>query len=96
MFIRKKKNTSGSTSIQLILKSSGKYKVLKTIGCGRTEQEIQKLIILGKQELERLSNQSRLFVSESDTIVDQVFSVLENASIKTVGPKLFLGKFMTA
>jgi len=92
MFKRKKKNKSGSTSVQLILKSHGKYKVLKTIGCGRTEQEIQKLIYLGKQELERLPNQSKLFISESDTIVDQVFSVLENASIKTVGPEIIFGK----
>ena len=92
MFIRKKKNISGSTSVQLILKSSGKYKVLKTIGCGTTEQEIQKLTYLGKQEIERLSNQSKLFVSESDTIVDQVFSALENASIKTVGPEIIFGK----
>jgi hypothetical protein len=31
MFIREKKNKSGSSSIQIISKSAGKYKVVKTI-----------------------------------------------------------------
>ena len=53
--LRKKKNKSGSISVQIILKSGGKYKVVKTIGSGRTEQEIEKLYYLCKQEIERLS-----------------------------------------
>ena len=32
MFIRQKKNKSGVISIQVIDKSNGKYKLLKTIG----------------------------------------------------------------
>jgi transposase len=70
----------------------GKYKVLKTIGFGRTEQEVQKLNFIGKQEIERLSFQPKLFVSETDTIVDEIFSALSNASIKTVGPEIIFGK----
>jgi predicted nucleic-acid-binding protein len=91
MFLRKLKNRSGSTSIQIISKASGKYRVLKTIGCGYSEQEIEKLKYIAKQEIERLSNQPKLFVSENDTIVEQVFSSLSNASIKTVGPELVFG-----
>ncbi len=68
MFLRKKKNNSGSISLQIISKSSGKYKVVKTIGCRKNEQEIQKLIYLGKQEIERLSMQPKLFVSQKDTL----------------------------
>jgi len=92
MFFREKKNFSGSTSIQIICKTSGKYRVLKTVGCGHTEQEIEKLKYLAKQEIERLSNQHNLFVSENDTIVEYAFSSLGNASIKTVGPELVFGK----
>jgi hypothetical protein len=92
MFIRKNKNRSGSISIQIISKSSGKYKLIKTIGCGRTGQEVQKLVYLAHQEIERLNQQPKLFVSESDTIVDQVFSALENSSIRTVGPEIIFGK----
>lgn len=92
MFLRKKKNLSGSTSIQIISKSGGKYHVLKTIGSSSREQELQQLWFLGKQEIERLSFQPKLFVSENDTLVDLVFSALENASIRTVGPELIFGK----
>jgi len=92
MFLRKKKNKSGSISVQIISKSRGNYKVIKTIGCGRSEQEIKKLEYLGKQEIERLSLQPKLFVSETDTIVDSIFESLSNASIRVVGPELIFGK----
>jgi transposase len=92
MFLRKKKNASGSTSIQIILKAHGKYKVLKSIGAAFSEQEIQKLWFLGKQELERLGAQSRLFVSETDSFVEQAFENLTNANIRTVGPEIIFGK----
>ena len=92
MFLRKKKNKSGSISVQIISKSGGKYKVVKTIGSAKTEQEIQKLWYLGKQELERLSMQPKLFVPETDTIVDSIFETLSNASIKVVGQELIFGK----
>jgi transposase len=92
MFLRKKKNKSGSTSVQIISKGHGKFRVKKTIGVAKTEQEIQKLWYLGKQELERLGFQPKLFVSENDTIVEQVFASLKNNSIRTVGPEIIFGK----
>ena len=92
MFLRKKKNSSGSVSVQIISKSSGKYKVVKTLGSSTNEQDILKLSYLAKQEIERLSYQPKLFISEKDTIVEQVFSSLNNANIKTVGPELVFGR----
>jgi transposase len=92
MFLRKKKNKSGSISVQVILKARGKYKVLKTIGSGKGEKEIQKLCSLGKQEIERLSLQPKLFLSENDAIIDHIFDTLSNANIRVVGPELIFGK----
>lgn len=92
MFLRKLKNRSGSTSVQIISKAHGKYKVVQTIGSGHTEQEVQRLWYLGKQEIERLVAQSRIFISEQDTVVEQVMESLANASISTVGPELVFGK----
>jgi transposase len=92
VFLRELKNRSGSTSVQIISKSSGKYKVVKTIGSSSNEQEIQKLIYLGKQEMERLNNQPKLFPSENDLMIEQVFSSLKNTSIRTVGPEIIFGK----
>ncbi|YCK90821.1 hypothetical protein ACKGJI_05710 [Sulfurospirillum sp. 1307] len=51
MFVRQKKNKSGSISIQIISKSKGKYKVVETIGCSKNNYEIEKLL---KQANERL------------------------------------------
>jgi transposase len=92
MFIRKNKNRTGSYSVQIISKSSGKYKLVKTIGSGTTEQELQKLTYLAKQEIERLSQQPKLFVSETDTIVENIFSSLNNASVRTIGPEIIFGR----
>lgn len=92
MFLRKKKNSSGSISIQVISKAKGEYKVLKSIGAGSTKQEIAKLWYIGLQEVERLKAQTNLFISKTDTIVDQVFERLDNASIRTIGPELIFGK----
>lgn len=92
MFLRKLRNRSGSISVQIISKAGGKYKVVKTIGASNSEQEVQKLLFLGKQEIERLSNQPKLFISENDTIVEKAFDALGNASIRTVGPEIIFGK----
>jgi hypothetical protein len=58
MFLRKKPNKSGSISVQIISKNRSKYKVLQTIGSSSNEQELQKLWLLGKQEIERLRSQT--------------------------------------
>lgn len=92
MFLRKKPNKSGSTSIQIISKTHGKYKVVKTIGRGFTEQEIQHLWYLGRQEMDRLTAQSQLFTSQRDIDVELLMESLANASIRTVGPELIFGK----
>jgi hypothetical protein len=92
MFLREKKNKSGSVSVQIIQKLRGKYKVLQTIGSGRTEQEVTKLNYLGKQEIERLSIQPELFVWENDLQIEQIFSNLSNTNIRIIDPELIFGK----
>ena len=92
MFVRPKKNASGSVSIQIISKSRGKYKVVKTLGSATTRQEIERLTRLAEQEIERLSEPLSLFSSENDILVEKVFESLQNSSIQTVGPELVFGK----
>jgi transposase len=92
MFIRKKQNTSGSVSIQVIQKVNGRNKILKILGSATTQQEIEKLLNFARQEIERLSAQSKLFVSESDAAIEQAFAVLNNANIRTLGPEIIFGR----
>jgi hypothetical protein len=49
MFIRKKKNRSGSTSIVVIDKRNGNFREIKTIGTSSKESEIENLYIQGKK-----------------------------------------------
>ncbi len=92
MFIREKQNSSGSVSIQIISKDRGRYKVVKTIGCGAERHKIEELKKIARQEIERLKNQPSLFQSEADNLVEEVFSSLTNSQVRTIGPELIFGK----
>ncbi len=92
MFIRRLKNRSTTWSVQIIDKSSGKYKVFKTIGSASSESEVQLLLQLAKQELDKIRRQPELFISESDAVIEQAYSSLTNASIRTLGPEIIFGK----
>ena len=96
MFIRQKKNKSGSVSVQIIAKDRGNYKVVKTIGSARTDQQIATLVYLGKQELAKIQAQGGLFVLEDDALIESFLSQLQNSQIRTVGPELIFGKIYDA
>jgi len=57
MFIRKKVNRSGKTSVQIIDKSSGDYRVVKTIGCSSEDAQIKAFVKSGKEEIIKLKKQ---------------------------------------
>jgi hypothetical protein len=44
MFLRKKKNKSGSVSVQIISKAQGSYQVVKSLGSAFTQQDIASLM----------------------------------------------------
>ncbi len=92
MYIRKLKNRSGSTSIQVIQKVKGKYKVLKTVGCATTWQEIENLEHIARQEIGRIQVQPELFTSEEDQIVEKLVASIGNSDIQTVGPEIIFGR----
>ena len=68
MFVRKKPNKSGKVSIQVIDKSSGKYKVVKTFGSSNDPSEINRMIDEAKQ-----------FVKQRTGLIEMDFTVLEKA-----------------
>lgn len=92
MFIRQLKNRSGSVSIQIISKTRGRYKVIKSIGSATTQQEIDRLAQAAEQEIGRLSEPQSLFPSETDEMIRSVLSSLNNSNIQTVGPEIIYGK----
>lgn len=90
MFLRQKKNKSGIISVQVIDKSSGKYKVLKTIGSSAIPSEIATLVTRGKEFIKSSMGIQEIDFSE---INDQIQSILNNiTSHKLVGIDLVLGR----
>lgn len=92
MFIRKKANPSGVISVQIIDKSSGKYRVVKTVGSSSDPIEVARLVNLGKQMLPKMGGQQVLDFTLGD---DRHFlSVLYESmdKVQLLGPDLILGK----
>jgi len=92
MFVRTKLNNSGSTSVQIISKARGRYKVVKSLGSATTRQEIDRLVQRAQQEIDHLSKPPDLFPSETDQMIRSVLSTLSNSNIQTVGPEIIFGK----
>jgi transposase len=92
MFVRKKKNKSGSVSVQIISKYRGKYKVKKTIGCAKTKREEELMVLLANTELDKLTGNQSLFVEHDDLVVDNFINSIANDHLQVVGSELILGK----
>lgn len=92
MFIRKNKNRSGSTSVQIVSKDNGKYKVLVSIGSGKTDQEIEFLYQRARQEVHKLEARSSLFVEKNDAFIESYLSGLRNGQVQVIGPELIFGR----
>jgi transposase len=92
MFVRQKKNKSGSICVQIISKSNGKYKVVKSFGSSTSSEVILEMVLKAKQEIKRLEATPNLFVLEKDVLIESFLSDIKNAQIRTIGPELVFGK----
>lgn len=92
MFVRKKKNHSGSVSVQIIDKSPGYYRVYRSVGSSYDTAEIEHLNKQARKEIEDITGQQKLqyeFEKEKE-LVDTFFDSIED--FKLLGPELVLGK----
>lgn len=89
MFVRKKKNKSGVISVQVIDKSTGKYKMIKTIGSCSDLKMVDHFVEKGEIWIKNKIGQKELdFTCERDfteTILDNI------EQITVVGTSLLLG-----
>jgi Transposase len=86
MFIRKKLNKSGSTSIQILQKIGRKNKVLRTVGCSSDPQEIDRLYKQAQEDSYRFYGPT-LFDSVSATN----FQDITNDGIRVIGGEKIFG-----
>lgn len=92
MFVRKKHNTSGSVSVQIIDKSEGKYKVVQTIGSSKDPDEIEKLYTKAYYRIpEILKQRSFDFLEAEDQATINALEGLNNLNIHVLGPEFIFG-----
>ncbi len=96
MFIRQKKNKSGSVSVQIISKHSGKSLVNSTVGSSWSTEGIEILMHQARHELNRIQGQSSLFTSQTDANIEGFLNTLSNSNIQVIGPELVFGKIYNA
>ena len=91
MFIRQKKNKSGTISIQIIDTSERRGKILHIVGVAKSNLEVTKLISDAEAWIINYHKQSKLNFSPDST--SQIFNILESIeSITIAGVELVLGK----
>jgi transposase len=92
MFIRKKPNKSGVISVQIIDKSSGRYKLIKTVGSSANVTVVDSLMVLAKQQLIELTCQKPLNfeIQKERELLDLFFNSINEVLL--YGPELLLGK----
>lgn len=90
MFIRKKPNKSGLVSVQVIDKSQGKYKVVKTIGSSMDSIEIERLVSEGKRYAQKMMGLQEIDFTDHRRMFCDVLSSI--TSHKLVGIQYVLGR----
>ena len=95
MFIRKKRNASGSVSIQILEKVNRKNKLIQTVGSSKDSNEIEVLYQEALKLIPQLTKQPilNLFPNEdNENIVDSFVKNLTSNSIVCIGPELIIAR----
>lgn len=90
MFVRKKKNPGGITSIQVIDKSSGRYKLVKTIGSSSDNKEIEKYYREGYDWIRNKIGQYELDFSNELQRSKELLDSIEQITVS--GTEFLMGK----
>jgi transposase len=90
MFVREKANKSGNISVQVIDKSTGKYKVVYTAGCSFDHVEISKLHLKAKDWIKETQGIQEMDFSGTRDQLNNFLDGIE--SLNRVGYDLILGK----
>ncbi|MDP2816642.1 MAG: hypothetical protein Q8O19_08195, partial [Rectinemataceae bacterium] len=94
MFVRKKKNASGTTSVHIVEKRAGTYTLIKAIGSSSNPDEIERLVLKARDELHPAhDDQPPLFATclPSDLAIKNFLEQVKNSDIRTIGPDLIFG-----
>lgn len=90
MFIRKLKSPNGKTYVQVVDKSRGRYKVLKSFGCFVDDSSREDLLNKAQEWINLQSGVQEFDFSDADEMTERFFSSI--TSMKRVGYDLLLGR----
>ena len=92
MFVEKKLNKSGSTSVRIIDKSGGKKRFVKAVGCSSDCGEIEMYVKQGARWIEEHMQGMPLFeIDDKAVAYDRMLAGLRQSQIRLVGPELVYG-----
>ena len=92
MFVRRKHNKSGTTSIQVVAKIDGKYRIQKSFGCSSDEATLTALEREARQWAAEQEFGEELFPSEKAAEYDAIFAGIGQEQLVLVGPELIYGR----
>lgn len=72
MFVRKRRNKSGTTSVVVVDKSSGRFKGLTTIGVASTSEEIAELEVKAQRWIDHYGGQQTFDFEESKKAMEEI------------------------
>ena len=92
MFVEKKLNKSGSTSVRIMRKVHGMRKCVKVMGCSSDVDEIGLLVKRGNRWIEEHQRSVPLFEFDDEAVAyDKVLASLRQSQLRLVGPELVYG-----
>ena len=91
MFLRRRKNKSGSESVQVVESNRSGYKVVKSFGSSRDESELRSLERKAQQWIDDQRGPKLPFSWETDDIITDFMSTLANSQVRVYGPELVYG-----
>lgn len=92
MFVRKKKNKSGSVSIQILEKVGRTNKLVQTVGSSKYDDEINQLTKKAHNLIPSLQKQQTFnFIDNEDESILNFTKSLSNSNVRAVGAELVFG-----
>ena len=94
LHIRKKKNSSGTVSIQIIDRKNRGYKVVETVGCAKNDKERQLYLDIAAARLAKLNKKlyPTLFDMSEQEDDELEFLSLSNKELIPIGDELIYGR----
>ena len=92
--VRKKKNSSGSTSIHIVDRTNRGYKVVESLGSSKDEREIESLYNRALERIDELEN-NLLHISKNNSQKEQLLDILSQITTDNfvpIGDELIFGK----